>query len=232
MSAAENLTNDETSTHTESQTQTKKAMPEECKGLCWGGFTLHFIWGIGNKTYIAFLTFVPIISLIMPFVLLFKGRQWAWENDQWENAEHFNRVQKNWSIVGLSLFLVSLISFVVMVAVAVPKFKEFGAKARMAEAKVGLAQMHTMQMMYQMENDAFTSNIEQLELNPNDTARRYKYGFANSFDSFSEYCSDCTATKDTFRAMAVGNIDNDATMDVWTIDHNKNVVHLIDDLKE
>lgn len=30
-----------------------------------------------------------------------KGRQWAWQNCRWEDVDHFNRVQRNWSLTGL-----------------------------------------------------------------------------------------------------------------------------------
>ena len=54
---------------------------------------------------------------------------------------------------------------------------------------------------------------------------------AINFDSLVQFCSDCTATKDTFKAIAAANLDADETLDVWTIDQAGNVTHIQDDLK-
>ena len=70
-------------------------------GWNWGAFLLNWIWGIGNRTYIAFLMFVPLVNFVMPFVLGVKGNQWAWENESWESVEQFRRVQRRWAIAGV-----------------------------------------------------------------------------------------------------------------------------------
>lgn len=72
-------------------------VPEEVKGLCWGAFLWTFIWGIGNRVWLSLIVLVPVVGWIMAFVLLFKGRQWAWENKTWESVEEFNRVQRKWT---------------------------------------------------------------------------------------------------------------------------------------
>ena len=33
--------------------------------------------------------------------MLIKGRQYAWQNKRWSSVEHFNSVQKKWSIAGV-----------------------------------------------------------------------------------------------------------------------------------
>ncbi|MBT7944005.1 MAG: hypothetical protein HN719_11720, partial [Alphaproteobacteria bacterium] len=76
-------------------------LPEELGGLNWPAFFLHFIWGIGNKTYIALLMFIPFVNLVMPFILLFKGNKWAWANKSWDNVDHFRRVQRKWATATL-----------------------------------------------------------------------------------------------------------------------------------
>ncbi len=77
--------------------------PSDVSGLSWGAFFWGWIWGLFNGTYIALLTLVPVINIVMAFVLLFKGRQWAWENKQWESLEAFNRSQRRWGLSGLIL---------------------------------------------------------------------------------------------------------------------------------
>jgi hypothetical protein len=84
------------------------AIPEEIKGWNWGAFFLNWIWGIGNSTFIALLTFVPLFGLVVPFVLGAKGNKWAWQNRAWRDVEHFKRTQRKWTISGLILVLVVL----------------------------------------------------------------------------------------------------------------------------
>jgi hypothetical protein len=82
-------------------------LPDEAQGLCWGGFLMNWIWGVCNGTYIALLALLPVAGFIMPFYLLFKGRELAWRNKRWDSVEHFNRVQRNWSIAGLVLTILT-----------------------------------------------------------------------------------------------------------------------------
>ena len=93
-------------------------LPAEVGRLNWGAFLLNWIWGLGNGTYIALLSLVPIANMIMPFVLLFKGDQWAWQNSTWRSVEHFRSVQRNWAIAGAVVYGLG-ITFVVVPIVAV-----------------------------------------------------------------------------------------------------------------
>ena len=67
----------------------------------WGAFLLNWIWGIGNRTYIALLMFVPIVNLVIWFMLGFSGSRWAWKNQFWRDEEHFKSTQRKWSIAGV-----------------------------------------------------------------------------------------------------------------------------------
>jgi len=84
-------------------------IPAELKGWNWGAFLMNWVWGIFNKTYIALLTFVPLIGIFMPFVLGFKGNAWAWRNKKWDSIEHFQRVQKKWAMWGVIMLVFSLL---------------------------------------------------------------------------------------------------------------------------
>ena len=50
------------------------------------------------------------------------------------------------------------------------------------------------------------------------------------FDRLVSYCPDCTADRHSFKAVAAANLDEDAVLDVWTIDEKGEIAHLIDDL--
>lgn len=82
-----------------------KPIPPELDRWNWGAFLLNWIWGIGNNTYVALLTLVPLFGFIMPFVLGAKGSSWAWRNGRWDNAEHFRRVQRAWAKWGVIVWL-------------------------------------------------------------------------------------------------------------------------------
>jgi len=85
------------------------AIPDGVKGWSWGAFLLNWIWAIGNRTWIGLLCVVPYVGVVMLFVLGFKGREWAWQNCEWDDLEHFNRVQRRWSLWGAALILIPMV---------------------------------------------------------------------------------------------------------------------------
>jgi len=88
-----------------------REVPAEIDRWNWGAFLLNWIWGIGNNTFIALLTFVPFVGLLMPFVLGAKGSRWAWRNGRWDSIAHFKRVQRLWAIWGLVIWLGAIALF-------------------------------------------------------------------------------------------------------------------------
>jgi hypothetical protein len=82
-----------------------KPIPPEIDRWNWGAFLLNWIWGVGNNTFIALLTLIPLVGLVMPFVLGAKGSRWAWRNGRWDSVEHFKRVQRLWAIWGVIIWL-------------------------------------------------------------------------------------------------------------------------------
>ena len=89
-----------------------REVPAEIDRWNWGAFLLNWIWGIGNNTFIALLTFVPVVGFVMPFVLGAKGSRWAWRNGRWDNVEHFKRVQRLWAIWGAVIWVAVIALFV------------------------------------------------------------------------------------------------------------------------
>ncbi|MDP2227178.1 MAG: hypothetical protein Q8J78_06845, partial [Moraxellaceae bacterium] len=83
-------------------------VPDEVRGLSWGGFFMNWIWGLFNGSYIALLCFVPLLGFFVPFYLLFKGRELAWQNKRWDSVEDFNKVQRRWGIAGLVLTIIGI----------------------------------------------------------------------------------------------------------------------------
>ena len=85
--------------------------PPEIDRWNWGAFLLNWIWGVGNNTFIALLTLVPFVGLVMPFVLGAKGSRWAWRNGRWDSVAHFKRVQRLWAIWGVVIWLGAIALF-------------------------------------------------------------------------------------------------------------------------
>jgi hypothetical protein len=86
-------------------------VPVEIRGWNWGAFFLNFIWAIGNRTWIGLLTIVPFVGYAMPFILGFKGNEWAWKNKRWKNIDHFKSVQRKWAIWGICVVIPLFVSF-------------------------------------------------------------------------------------------------------------------------
>ena len=80
-------------------------IPEEVRGWNWGAFCLCWIWGIGNKVWIALLALLPFVGFIMNIVLGIKGNEWAWRNKRWNSVADFKTTQRTWAIVGLVLLI-------------------------------------------------------------------------------------------------------------------------------
>jgi hypothetical protein len=86
-------------------------IPAEIDRWNWGAFLLNWIWGVGNNTFVALLTLIPFVGLIMPFVLGARGSGWAWRNGRWDSIAHFKRVQRLWAIWGAVIWLGALALF-------------------------------------------------------------------------------------------------------------------------
>lgn len=97
-------------------------IPEGVKGWSWGAFLLNWIWSIGNKTYIGLLALIPYLGVIVALYLGFKGRELAWRNKEWTDLEHFNRIQRRWSIWAVCLLLVPALIGIVA-AIALPALR-------------------------------------------------------------------------------------------------------------
>ena len=116
----ESFYGDPTTTNTSGQGE-HAVVPPEIQKWNWGAFFLSWIWGIGNQVWISFLTWVPFVGWIMPFVLGAKGSEWAWRNKEWKSVEHFQEVQRKWAKWGLIIFVISLafILFVLVISLIV-----------------------------------------------------------------------------------------------------------------
>lgn len=95
-------------------------LPDKLKKFNWGAFLLTWIWGLGNKTYIALLVFplallgvIPVLGYVAQLAfsiwLGIKGNELAWKNKEWQSIEHFNKIQKRWATAGVIVLLLMLL---------------------------------------------------------------------------------------------------------------------------
>jgi len=82
-------------------------VPEEIKEWNWGAFFLTWIWGIGNKVWLALIALAPLpfMGLAMGIVLGIKGSEWAWQYKKWDSIEEFRHRQRIWMYWGIAAFL-------------------------------------------------------------------------------------------------------------------------------
>lgn len=119
-------------------------IPAEVDRWSWGAFLLNWIWGIGNKTYVALLMFVPIVNMIMIFVLGAKGSSWAWRNKHWESVEQFKAVQRRWALWGVGVWAGTILLFVAL-------FFSVAAALKSSEAyKLALAKLSADEQVTQI----------------------------------------------------------------------------------
>ena len=113
----------------------------------------------------------------------------------------------------------------ILAAMAIPRFMKAATKAKQSEARGILKQVYTMQRAYFIENDAYCRNglvanaatpaafaPLAVEILP---SARYDYTMAVNGIQFT-----CTAT---------ANLDDDATIDTWTINENCVMTCVIND---
>lgn len=113
----------------------------------------------------------------------------------------------------------------ILAALAIPRFMAASSKSKTSEAKQILKQIYVMEQAYRQEYDSYWGNgVSADAANGNNFARigvqvgttaRYSYAMTSAANTFS-----CTAT---------ANIDDDATVDTWTIDQTGTLLNTIDD---
>lgn len=141
-------------------------MPAEAQGLCWGGFFLPWIWGPFNGMTFSlamlpgfriFRRFLPIwlmgtLTLLLSFFMLFKGREIAWNNKTWDSAEHFNQVQRRWTLAGAAVTLV--------LVVVIPMWVVNTAHKQKMQEQAEALMMQQAQQSQQQERQAYLDSIQ------------------------------------------------------------------------
>lgn len=113
--------------------------------------------------------------------------------------------------------LVTVVIVGVIAAIAIPIYTKYVAKARQQDARGQLTAIRQAQEIYKLQYSAYTTNTALLS------------GWKSSLGRYTFSITGAAAT--TFTAQASGNIDGDATIDVWTIDEAGNLVNTTNDVE-
>jgi len=139
--------------------------------------------------------------------------------------------QQGFSLTEL-MIVVAIIG--ILAAVAIPKFMSFQARAKQSEAKANLVYIHTAEMAYFAEYNGYLDDFNAIGFGVTGSSQRYYYELGKSHSgTLPPGCTASTldmVSSSGFKAVAIGNIDGDPTCDVWTIDDQKNLVNVVNDV--
>jgi len=139
--------------------------------------------------------------------------------------------QKGFSLTEL-MIVVAIIG--ILATIAIPSFMSYQAKTKQVEAKNNLVAIHTGEVAYFAENNGYVDDFNAIGFGITGATRRYYYELGKA--TIGTLPPGCTASaldkvsSSAFVAVAIGNIDGDSTCDVWTIDQDKVLKNVTNDV--
>lgn len=133
-----------------------------------------------------------------------------------------NKNRRGFTLIELMIVVVII---GILASMAIPRFMRATTKAKMSEARQLLKQIYTMQHAYRQENDTYTLNgVTASAAAPNAFAT-----LGVEIQVSARYSYAMVAAANTFTCTATANLDDDATVDTWTINDAGVMTHTIDD---
>lgn len=86
-------------------------------GWSWGAAAFTLLWGLGNYTWMPFISLIPFLNLFWWIVCGIKGHEWAMKSRRFRNVEEFNAVQESWDRAGKIAFFVLIAVYVLVFAI-------------------------------------------------------------------------------------------------------------------
>ncbi|MEC8971621.1 MAG: prepilin-type N-terminal cleavage/methylation domain-containing protein [SAR324 cluster bacterium] len=120
---------------------------------------------------------------------------------------------------GFSLLEVMIVVVIIgiLATLAYPSLEGYLQRSKQTEAKVGLSAVYTAQKIYFAINQTYADSLSNLDV-------QLETGGS------SRYSITLTGSSSSFTATAKGNLDDDAVLDIWTIDHNKTLQNTVSDI--
>lgn len=132
----------------------------------------------------------------------------------------------------------------ILASLAIPDFMKMIAKTKQSEAKTNLAAIYTCQLVYYGAHNVYAGKtnsrgenaFDQIGYQPESV---FKINYTYIMDEavltgrvdIPALPEPYESTAHSFMAIAVSNIDNDETLDIWTINENRMLIHVLDDVR-
>jgi type IV pilus assembly protein PilE len=113
--------------------------------------------------------------------------------------------------------LITVVIVGVIAAIALPMYTRYVATARQQDAKAQLTAVRQAQEIYKLQYGGYTNDTSLLS------------GWQSTLGKYTFSITSATAT--LFTAQASGNIDSDATLDVWTINESGSLLNTTNDVQ-
>lgn len=153
------------------------------------------------------------------------------------------RDRKGFTLIEL-MIVVAIIG--ILAAIAIPNFLKFQAKSKQSEAKTNLKAIYTAETSYFGEYSSYNT-FDAVNWAPVGTSQRYDYslgadqGVVNPGSTLKIISTDGTddtgsitaaddVDQNNFTSAAIGNVDNDADFDEWSINDNNSLVNVLNDV--
>ncbi len=132
----------------------------------------------------------------------------------------FSKIRNRQGFTLIELMIVVVI-IGILAALAIPRFMTATTKAKQSEAKGILKQVYTMQRTHFQQHGVYIAAAD------NGAAGWTTIGVEIPVDA--AYVYSCAITASTFTATGTANLDDDATMDTWTMDEQGTLTATSDD---
>lgn len=124
------------------------------------------------------------------------------------------RLRRRFSLLEVMIVVVII---GILATLAYPSLEGYLQRSKQTEAKVGLSAVYTAQKIYFAINQTYADSLSNLDV-------QLETGGS------SRYSITLTGSSPSFTATAKGNLDDDAVLDIWTIDQNKTLQNTVSDI--
>ena len=105
----------------------------------------------------------------------------------------------------------------ILATLAYPSLEGHLQRSWQTKAKVGLSSVYTAQKIFFAINQTYADSLSNLDV-------QLETGGS------SRYSNTLTGSSSSFTATAKSNLDDDAMLDIWTIDQNKTLQNTVSDI--
>ncbi len=136
----------------------------------------------------------------------------------------FHKNEKGFTLIELMIVVVII---GILAALAIPRFMRATTKSKQSEAKAVLKQIYVLERAYFQENDQYVAAANTAAL----AAALPGFQVPSGSPRYT-YAVTCNDPTQDFTATATGNIDDDATNDVWQIDQTGTLTNTTNDVTQ